>query len=46
MVEVSVDEIRQDIAAFLQRVESGETIVIMRAGKPIAAVKSRRDRIW
>jgi antitoxin (DNA-binding transcriptional repressor) of toxin-antitoxin stability system len=39
MVQVSVEEIQQDLSAFLQHVEAGETLVIVRAGKPVAEVK-------
>lgn len=39
MIRVSVEEIQQDFPAYLQRVEDGETLVIERAGKPVAEVK-------
>ena len=39
MAQVSVEEIQQDLSAYLQRVEDGETIIIIRAGKPVAEVK-------
>lgn len=39
MVQVSVDEIKQDLLAYLQRVEAGETLVIVRAGKPLAELR-------
>jgi antitoxin (DNA-binding transcriptional repressor) of toxin-antitoxin stability system len=39
MTWVSVEEIQQDVSAFLQRVEAGETLIIMRTGKPIAEIK-------
>jgi hypothetical protein len=32
MVQVSVEDIQRDLAAYLQRVEAGETVVIVRAG--------------
>lgn len=38
MVRVSVEEIQQDVSAFLQRVEAGETLLIVRTGQPIAAI--------
>lgn len=38
-VQVSVDEIKQDLPAYLQRVEAGETLVITKAGKPMAEIK-------
>ena len=39
MMRVSVEEIQQDVADFLQRVEAGETLLIVRTGKPIAEIK-------
>ncbi len=39
MMRVSVEEIRQDVSAFLQRVEAGETLLIVRTGKPIAEIQ-------
>lgn len=39
MVWVSVEEIRRDLSAYLQRVEAGETLVIVQAGQPVAEVK-------
>ena len=39
MVRISVEEIQQDFPACLQRVEAGETLVIERAGKPVAEIK-------
>lgn len=40
MIQVSVDEIKRDISAYLQRVEAGETVIIVEADKPIAEIKS------
>lgn len=39
MVQVSVDEIERDLSAYLVRVEAGETLVIVKAGKPLAEVR-------
>lgn len=39
MTEVSVDEIKRDVLAFLHLVEAGETLVVSQAGKPLAEVK-------
>src|SRR5882724_3293430 len=39
MVQVSVEEIQRDLTAYLQRVEAGETVVIVRAGQPVAEIK-------
>ena len=38
MTQVSVEEIQRDLWAYLQRVEEGETLVIVRAGKPVAEI--------
>ncbi|MGH8064645.1 MAG: type II toxin-antitoxin system Phd/YefM family antitoxin [Candidatus Entotheonellia bacterium] len=39
MLQVSVEEIQRDLTAYLQRVEAGETVVIIRAGQPVAEMK-------
>jgi len=39
MIQVSVEEMQRDLSACLQRVEAGETLLIVRAGKPVAEVK-------
>jgi antitoxin (DNA-binding transcriptional repressor) of toxin-antitoxin stability system len=39
MTQVSVEEMQRDLPACLQRVEAGETLVIVRGGKPVAEVK-------
>ncbi|MDQ3684142.1 MAG: type II toxin-antitoxin system prevent-host-death family antitoxin [Acidobacteriota bacterium] len=39
MTRVSVDEIKRDFPAYLQRVEAGETLVVTDAGKPVAEIK-------
>jgi antitoxin (DNA-binding transcriptional repressor) of toxin-antitoxin stability system len=39
MTQVSIDDIQRDVSTYLQRVEAGETLVILRAGRPIAEVK-------
>jgi antitoxin (DNA-binding transcriptional repressor) of toxin-antitoxin stability system len=44
MAQVSVEEIQQDLPAYIQRVEDGETIIIIRAGKPVAEVKPLLSR--
>jgi antitoxin (DNA-binding transcriptional repressor) of toxin-antitoxin stability system len=38
-VQVSLDKIAQDLLAYLQRVEDGETFIIVKAGKPMAEIK-------
>jgi antitoxin (DNA-binding transcriptional repressor) of toxin-antitoxin stability system len=39
MTQVNLEDIQQDLSTYLQRVEAGETLVIIRAGKPVAEVK-------
>jgi prevent-host-death family protein len=39
MVHVSIDEIKRDLLAYLRRVEAGESLVIIEAGKPVAEIK-------
>lgn len=38
MTTVSIEEIKQDIVSWLQRVEAGEKIVILKANKPMAEI--------
>ena len=45
MAQVSVEEIQQDLPAYLQRVENGETIIIIRDGKPVAELMDAGTRI-
>lgn len=39
MAQISLDDIQRDLPTYLQRVEAGETLVIIRAGKSIAEIK-------
>ena len=39
MLQVSGEEIQRDLVAYLQRVEAGETVVIVRAGQAVAEMK-------
>lgn len=39
MTEISIEEIKQNPNSFLQRVESGESLLIVRTGTPIAELK-------
>jgi len=38
-VQISADEVERNWPAYLRRVEAGETLVIVKAGKPVAEVK-------
>ena len=39
MTQVNLDDIQKNLPAYLQRVEAGETLVIIKSGKPVAEVK-------
>ncbi len=39
MIQVNLEDMQQDLLTYLQRVEAGETLVIVRAGIPVAEVK-------
>jgi len=39
MVYVSVDDIQSDLQTYLQRVEAGETLVIIQNDLPVAEIK-------
>ena len=40
IVHVSTDEIERNLPAYLRRVEDGESFVIVKAGKPMAEIRS------
>lgn len=39
MITISIDHVKDDFLKYLQRVESGETLLILRDDKPIAEIK-------
>jgi antitoxin (DNA-binding transcriptional repressor) of toxin-antitoxin stability system len=39
VVQVSVDEIKQDLLTYLRLVENGETVVIIKTGKLVAEIR-------
>jgi antitoxin (DNA-binding transcriptional repressor) of toxin-antitoxin stability system len=39
MMNITIDEIRRDPIKYFDRVEAGETLVIIKADKPIAEIK-------
>ena len=39
MIRVSIDEIKRDLLNYIERVEAGETLVILRGDKPVAELK-------
>ena len=36
---VSLDEIKQDLSAYLQRAQAGEIFVVTKAGRPLAEIR-------
>lgn len=38
-VEVTLEEIQRDLSAYIHRVESGETLIILKAGEPVAELR-------
>ena len=38
MTTVNIEEIKQDILSWLQRVEAGEKIIILKSNKPMAEI--------
>jgi antitoxin (DNA-binding transcriptional repressor) of toxin-antitoxin stability system len=42
MITISLDEIGRDLLGYLQRVQAGETFVILQADKPVAEIKQVR----
>jgi prevent-host-death family protein len=39
MTVISIEEIQRDLESYLRKVEEGETLVITRAGEPVAEIK-------
>ena len=39
MLQITVEEIENNLMSYLRRVEAGETLVILRDGKPLAELK-------
>jgi antitoxin (DNA-binding transcriptional repressor) of toxin-antitoxin stability system len=39
MTTISVQEIQRDLLGYLQRVEAGETLLVVRDGVPVAEIK-------
>ena len=36
---INIEDIQRDLQCYLQQVEAGETVVIVRAGKPVAEIR-------
>lgn len=39
MVQITLEEVSNNLLAYLQRVQAGESFVVVAAGKPIAEIK-------
>ena len=39
MAKVNAEEIQRNLLEYLQRVQAGETVIILRDGKPVAEMK-------
>ena len=39
MISVNVDDINQNLSAYLQRVKAGETLIIIQAGQAVAEIR-------
>ena len=39
MTWISLEDIKKDLQGYIQRVEAGETLVIVQSGKPVAEIK-------
>ncbi len=37
--QMSLDEIERNLPDFLRRIEAGETVIILKSGKPLAEIK-------
>ena len=46
MTTITIEDIQGDVLGYLQRVEAGETLLIVRADEPVAEIKpiARDDR--
>jgi antitoxin (DNA-binding transcriptional repressor) of toxin-antitoxin stability system len=38
-ISISIDEVQRNLLVFLERVQEGETVVIMKGGQPVAEVR-------
>jgi prevent-host-death family protein len=39
ITQVSIDDVKRNLSLYLQRVEAGETVIVLRAGQPVAEIK-------
>jgi prevent-host-death family protein len=42
---INIEDIQRDLQSYLQQVEAGETVVIVRAGKPVAEIRPVARRV-
>ena len=43
MVTINIDDIQQDLAGYLHRVQAGETLLVLEANQPLAEIKPARS---
>ena len=39
MITISIDEIQRDLLGYLDRVQAGETVVVLHEGQPVAQIE-------
>ena len=39
MIQISIEEMKRDFSAYLHHIEAGETLVIVKGGKPLAEIR-------
>jgi prevent-host-death family protein len=39
MIAISIEEMERDLKSYLSQVEAGETLIVTRAGQPVAEIK-------
>ncbi|KAM3093185.1 hypothetical protein ACKFKF_29885 [Phormidesmis sp. 146-12] len=45
MIEITIEEISEDLSAYLQRVQAGESFVVLQAGTPVAQVVTPQPEV-
>lgn len=45
MITVTINDIERDLAGYLLRVQSGETLIVVEAGQPIAEIKPPSSQV-
>ena len=45
MVQITIEEISKNLPAYLQRVQAGESVVVLQAGTPVAQVVPPKSEV-